>query len=194
VQIPGDADHDGLTDAFEKLAHMNPNSADTDHDGLSDAFEAIQSHTDPLSADTDHDGVSDSSELAAGSDPGHIPGVAGVSGQGEFAELIRYGVKDSDHDGLSDTYEQRAGLNPYSADTDHDGLSDSVERTLGTNPPLFDSDNDGIGDSLEVQFGSGAVPGQSGTMGVALGPDPNDPLDHPGAGFGMDDPTPDAPH
>jgi cell wall-associated NlpC family hydrolase len=193
VQTPADADHDGLTDAFEKLARMNPNDADTDHDGLSDAYEAIRSHTDPLSADTDHDGVSDASELAQGSDPGRIPGVAGVSGQGQFAELIRYGVKDTDHDGLSDTYEQRAGLNPNSADTDSDGLSDGTERALGTNPALFDSDNDGIGDALETQFGSGAVPGQPSTMGAALGPDPNDPLNHPAPGLGVDD-TPDVPH
>jgi cell wall-associated NlpC family hydrolase len=194
VQAPADADHDGLTDAFEKLARMNPNAADTDHDGLSDAFEAIRSHTDPLSADTDHDGVSDASELAAGTDAGRIPGVAGVSGQGQFAELIRYGVKDSDHDGLSDTYEQRAGLNANAADTDSDGLSDGVERSLGTNAALFDSDNDGIGDSLEVQFGSGAVPGQPGTMGAALGPDPNDPLNPGTPGLGLDDLTPEAPH
>jgi hypothetical protein len=138
--------------------------------------------------------VSDASELAAGTDAGRIPGVAGVSGQGQFAELIRYGVKDSDHDGLSDTYEQRAGLNANAADTDSDGLSDGVERSLGTNAALFDSDNDGIGDSLEVQFSSGAVPGQPGTMGAALGPDPNDPLNPGTPGLGLDDLTPDAPH
>ena len=77
---------------------------------------------------------------------------------------------------------------------DSDGLSDGVERSLGTNAALFDSDNDGIGDSLEVQFGSGAVPGQPGTMGAALGPDPNDPLNPGTPGLGLDDPTPDAPH
>jgi hypothetical protein len=37
------------------------------------------------------------------------------------------------------------------------------------------------------------VPGQPSTMGVALGPDPNDPLNHPAPGLGVDD-TPDVPH
>ncbi len=181
VHAPADTDHDGLTDAFEKLARMDPRSADTDHDGLSDAFETIRSHTDPLSADTDHDGVSDPSELSAGTDAGRIPGMAGVSGQGQFAELVRYGVKDSDHDGLSDTYEKRAGLNPHAADTDHDGLSDASERSLGTNPALFDSDYDGIGDALEVRFGAGTGQGAAMMTGA------DDPLAPGGAGLDAHD-------
>lgn len=180
---PPDTDHDGLTDAFEKLAGTNPASADTDKDGLPDAFEAIKSHTDPLSADTDHDGISDSFELSAGSDPGKIPGVAGVGGQGQFAEVIRNGVVDSDHDGLTDTYETRAGLNPNSMDTDGDGLSDNTELSLGTNPAVLDSDHDGISDSLEVQFGSDPLKGglggdlgaNSGAAMLGSGPDG---LDH----------------
>jgi hypothetical protein len=170
MAVPPDADHDGLTDAFEKLAGTNPNAADTDKDGLPDAFEAIRSHTDPLTADTDHDGISDPFELSAGSDPGKIPGVAGVGGQGQFAEVIRNGVVDSDHDGLTDTYETRAGLNPHSMDTDGDGLSDSSELSLGTNPAALDSDHDGISDSLEVQFGSDPLhSGLGGDLGATAG-------------------------
>jgi hypothetical protein len=170
IVAPPDTDHDGLTDAFEKLAGTNPNAADTDKDGLPDAFEAIKSHTDPLTADTDHDGVSDPFELSAGSDPGKIPGVAGVGGQGQFAEVIRNGVVDSDHDGLTDTYETKAGLNPHSMDSDGDGLSDNSELSLGTNPAALDSDHDGISDSLEVQFGTDPLKtGLGGDLGVTAG-------------------------
>ena len=170
IVAPPDTDHDGLTDAFEKLAGTNPNAADTDKDGLPDAFEAIKSHTDPLTADTDHDGASDPFELSAGSDPGKIPGVAGVGGQGQFAEVIRNGVVDSDHDGLTDTYETKAGLNPHSMDSDGDGLSDNSELSLGTNPAALDSDHDGISDSLEVQFGTDPLKtGLGGDLGVTAG-------------------------
>src|SRR6476660_7666008 len=77
-----DTDADGLTDDFEKLAGTNPLAADSDADGLTDGFEGLKSHTDPLSADTDKDGIGDAVEVAAGSDAGQIPGIAGVSGLG----------------------------------------------------------------------------------------------------------------
>jgi len=190
MATPPDTDHDGLTDAFEKLAGTSPTSADTDKDGLPDAFEAIKSHTDPLTADTDHDGISDPFEISAGTDPGKIPGVAGVGGQGQFAEVIRNGVVDSDHDGLTDTYETKAGLNPHSMDTDGDGLSDNTELSLGTNPAMLDSDHDGISDSLEVQFGSdplhsglGGDLGAGAGAGVGAGVAGADGLDHGVAGI-----------
>ena len=205
MAAPPDTDKDGLTDAFEKLAGTDPASADTDKDGLPDAFEAIKSHTDPLVADTDKDGLSDPFEISSGSDPGKIPGVAGVGGQGQFAEVIRGGVVDTDHDGLTDTYETKAGLNPKSMDTDLDGLSDNTELSLGTKPTMLDSDGDGLGDGLEVQFGSDPLKsGLGGELGAGAGDGVGgtaaglDGLDH-GVG-GIDGPdglggTPDgAPH
>jgi hypothetical protein len=149
-----DTDFDGLTDAFEKLAGTNVRSGDSDSDGLSDAYEAVQSHTDPLAADTDRDAVPDVAELAAGTDAGRLPGIAGVVGTGVFAENVRDGVKDADADGLSDRTEKLVGLDPNKADSDADGLSDSVEAALGTDPLLADSDHDGLTDELEVEFGS----------------------------------------
>jgi hypothetical protein len=114
--------------------------------------------------------VSDPFELSAGTDPGKIPGVAGVGGQGQFAEVIRNGVVDSDHDGLTDSYETKAGLNAHSMDTDGDGLSDNTELSLGTNPAALDSDHDGISDSLEVQFGSDPLQtGLGGQLGASTG-------------------------
>ena len=181
VEAATDTDKDGMTDAFERLAGMNPEAADTDKDGLTDAYEAIKSHTDPLSMDTDRDGRSDPFEIAAGTDPGRIPGIAGVAGQGQFAELIRDGVRDTDSDGLSDTYEQRAGLNPRMADSDADGLSDSTERALGTDPTRFDTDADGLGDGLELRFGEDPLGTRLGA--AAAGPDPTQPP----AGLAEDD-------
>lgn len=167
VAAPVDSDQDGLSDRFEELAGMDTQSADTDMDGLDDAYEAVVSHTDPLSADTDSDLVSDADEIAVGTDAGSIPGIAGVAGHGEFAELIREGAPDADMDGLSDQYEARLGLNPEAADTDMDGLLDSDEVALGTDATMLDSDADGFGDAFEVEFGTNPLEPELGGNDLA---------------------------
>jgi cell wall-associated NlpC family hydrolase len=144
-----DTDGDGLTDAFELLAGTDPLKADTDGDGLSDGYEAMVSRTDPLSVDTDGDGESDPYELLAGTDPGTLPGIAGVVGRGAFAENVRDGIQDTDGDGLSDRYEELTGTDPFSPDTDGDGLSDAWEVAIGSDPTLVDSDGDGLTDGFE---------------------------------------------
>jgi murein DD-endopeptidase MepM/ murein hydrolase activator NlpD len=161
VEAPPDADADGLSDAFETLAGTDPESADTDMDGLSDAYEGLVSRTDPLSVDTDVDGVPDAVEVGMGSHAGQLPGVAGVTGHGEFAELVRDGVQDADMDGLSDAYESKVGTDPTSVDTDGDQLPDSVELSLGTDPTMADSDMDGFSDSFEIDL-RGDEPGGPG--------------------------------
>lgn len=164
-----DTDADGLTDDFERLAGTRPNAADSDSDGLSDAYEAIRSHTDPLSADTDRDNVPDPNELALGSDPGRLAGVAGVSGRGAFAQNIRAPLEDADADGLSDAYEKKAGLDPRRADSDSDGLADSFEASLGSDGTKVDTDLDGMTDYLEVQLGSNPL-GPGTGLEPTLGP------------------------
>jgi Bacterial TSP3 repeat len=149
-----DSDHDGLMDAFEKLAGTSATLADTDADSLPDGFEAVYSHTDPLSGDTDGDGVTDPAELAAGTDAGRLPGIAGVVGTGIFAENVRHGIKDADQDGLSDRTERLLGTNAQLADTDADQLLDAEEMSLGTNPLDADSDRDGLTDGLEMSYDS----------------------------------------
>ena len=189
---PTDSDHDGLTDAFERLAGTNPHSMDSDHDGLSDAQEAIGTHTDPLSRDTDADGRSDRFEFLHHGDAGSLPGVAGVVGQGIFAENVRHGTHDFDHDGISNVVEHRLHLDPNSADTDHDGLSDSTELSLGTDPTMADSDHDGFSDAFEVQYGSDplhsgvALPTTPDALGTTTG-EP-DPFGHDGTVPGLPDP------
>ncbi|MGB3185599.1 MAG: NlpC/P60 family protein [Ornithinimicrobium sp.] len=153
LEVVDDTDADGLTDAFERLAGTDPELSDTDDDGLDDAFEALRSGTDPLSPDTDEDGQSDAFEYAAGTDAGEMVGVAGVIGQGRFAENARDGIKDADSDGLSDHAESLLGLDPDEADTDRDGLSDAMEFALGTDGLLVDTDGDGLSDAFEVDHG-----------------------------------------
>lgn len=165
-----DTDHDGLTDAFERLAGTNPLSADSDSDGLTDGFEALSSHTDPLAADTDHDGVGDAAEWAAHTPAGTIPGIAGVSGLGEHAQNVRAGVIDTDSDGLTDDFERQIHTDPTQADSDHDGLSDSLENTLGTNPLSNDTDLDGLTDDAEVRYGTNPLVADAGTGPVAVAP------------------------
>ena len=69
----GDADCDGLPDAWELLHGLNPNDprdalADSDGDGLTNARE-LALGTDPRNRDTDGDGWSDGEEVALGKDP-----------------------------------------------------------------------------------------------------------------------------
>jgi hypothetical protein len=47
---------------------------DSDHDGLTDAYEKLVSKTDPLNPDTDGDGISDSDEVLLHLDPLHANG------------------------------------------------------------------------------------------------------------------------
>lgn len=73
VTCPGDSDCDGISDADEIAAGLNPYDAsdalaDTDGDGLSNQEELARG-TDWRKADTDGDGVSDRDELLAGFDP-----------------------------------------------------------------------------------------------------------------------------
>ena len=146
-----DADHDGLSNAFEKILRTRARSADSDRDGLSDAREATETHTDPTKADTDGDGQTDEAEVEAGTAAGTVPGMGGVVGTGRFAD--RYDAPDADRDGLSDRVETEAGLRADDADSDDDGLSDWLEVSLGTDGLLADTDGDGLTDKLEYQYG-----------------------------------------
>jgi cell wall-associated NlpC family hydrolase len=91
IDTPPDSDHDGLSNAFEDRAGLNPKSPDTDDDGLLDTAEVIRTPTDPRNPDTDEDGISDATEVAFGTSPDAI---------------------DSDADGFGDALELRFGSDP----------------------------------------------------------------------------------
>ncbi|MEK6606515.1 MAG: hypothetical protein AABZ30_02535 [Myxococcota bacterium] len=72
-ECAGDADCDGMPDAWEVAYGFDPASPadawqDTDGDGLANVLEYALG-TDPLDADTDGDGVDDYAEVLEGSDP-----------------------------------------------------------------------------------------------------------------------------
>lgn len=95
-----DFDDDGLTDAAEYRAGLNPTAPDQDYDGLRDGDEVFLHHTDPRLADTDGDEVRDGEEVTAGADgfltdPTHV---------------------DTDGDRVSDLTEPDLGRNPTVAE------------------------------------------------------------------------------
>ena len=178
--VPGDADNDGIPDAYETGTGVwvsptntgtNPNVADTDGDGLSDGVEtntgiyvsASNTGTSPLKADTDGDGLKDSYENNTGV---YInPTLTGTNPN----------IADSDGDGTPDGNEIIYGTNPANAaskptvlkavpgDADNDGLPDSYETNTGvyvsatntgTNPNLADTDGDSVPDGMEVNLGT----------------------------------------
>ena len=66
----GDADNDGLNDAFETaILGTATNSADSDNDGLGDWNEYYVHRTDPGDKDSDHDWIDDPTELSIGLNP-----------------------------------------------------------------------------------------------------------------------------
>lgn len=69
VQLPPDADHDGLSDSDEAQFGTDPRNPDTDNDGLTDREEVRVYQTDPRNRDTDGDGVLDGTEVKKGTNP-----------------------------------------------------------------------------------------------------------------------------
>lgn len=66
----GDADNDGLNDAFETtILGTSANSTDSDNDGISDWDEYHVHRTDPSASDSDHDGIDDPTEIQNQTNP-----------------------------------------------------------------------------------------------------------------------------
>ncbi len=133
-----DRDGDGISNAAERRAGLDPDNADSDNDGLTDRDE-LERGTDPTLADSDRDGVPDRRE---------------TNSRGDLDPLN----PDSDGDTLTDGEELAIGTDPTSQDSDGfdtigDGLTDAEELALGTNPNHHDSDGDGNPDGYEVDRG-----------------------------------------
>ncbi len=144
-----DSDGDGLPDAYERSAGLDPQdpddaSGDADDDGLSNLAEH-QGGTAPTSADTDSDGIDDGAEVGAGLDPvnpadaGEDADDDGLSNAEELASGTDLRDPDTDGDGIPDGYEVAEGLDPLkpangAEDADGDGLSNAEEYGQGTDP------------------------------------------------------------
>lgn len=178
----GDADGDGLFDAWETANGLNPNNEDSDGDlirddlededldGLNNLGEQEQS-TDITKNDTDDDGYLDGVETNTGIwinalDTGSSPT-----------------KEDSDTDGLKDGVENpdlpyldegQTGSDPNKIDTDTDNLPDNVEVTLTLNPNNPDSDGNGTNDDSEDHDSDGSTNGDELTRNTDPADDDTD--------------------
>ncbi|MCQ9343550.1 Rib/alpha-like domain-containing protein, partial [Corynebacterium kozikiae] len=136
-----DSDDDGVSDADEKAADLDPRNPDTDGDGTNDGDE-----------DTDGDGIKNRDESTTpDEDPDH-EGITDEDGNGT-ADLIEGpdGPVDTDGDGIPDVTD---------TDDDNDGVSDADEEANGTDPKNSDSDGDGTPDGEEDTDGDGYTDGE----------------------------------
>lgn len=113
-----DRDRDGLSDADEIKAGLNPALSDTDGDGKKDGAEGLE-------ADRDHDGIIDALESAL--DDSDLDGVPD-----EFDAENTNPDNDSDGDRYGNGLEKAEGTDPLDAgsmpaDRDKDGIPDNID-------------------------------------------------------------------
>lgn len=136
VRSTGDADGDGMPDAWEIANSLNKNVNDAASDADSDGSTNLQEftrNTNPQDSDSDDDTLLDGVE----------------TGTGNYQSAANTGTNplkaDTDGDGFGDALENDSGnfvdaadpgTDPNLADTDADGFPDAEEVGLGTNPVL----------------------------------------------------------
>ncbi|VAX00406.1 hypothetical protein MNBD_GAMMA21-73 [hydrothermal vent metagenome] len=170
VSETSDFDGDGVSDADELAAGLNPTNPDTDGDGLSDGDEVNVYGSNPTNIDTDGDGIQDKLEVDNGldlldaSDAQADNDGDGLDNSTEVLELrTDPNNADTDSDGLSDGEEVNTySTNPLRADSDNDGLNDGEELANNTDPLLMaDRDLDGMSDDWETVRGTQASVGDA---------------------------------
>ena len=150
-----DADGDGVSDADEREAGADPDTADTDGDGLPDGQERDLG-TQPGDQDTDHDGIPDAEEADSG---GKLDPTSA----------------DTDGDGLTDPEEIAVGTDPDDERLRrrpgrHRGRPRPTRRrsTAAPTPPQYDSDGDSMPDGKEVADGNDPLKDQRSLPEKAL--------------------------
>lgn len=165
----GDADGDGLDDAWEITFGLDP-----DDNGLDGSGNPIPGNPNGAAGDPDMDGSPNLREFTQKSFPDRddsdgdtlLDGVE--TGGGVFVDLTDRGTSpikaDSDGDILNDNIESNTGVvvdpltdsgtNPNLSDSDGDNLRDDWELANGFNP-LSDGDNTLTGGGIGLNFGAG---------------------------------------
>ncbi len=159
-----DANHNGMSDVWEKHFSLPPGSRpddDPDGDGLTNLQESIAG-TDPLNA---ADAFRARIELAQGIPYLKWPSVAGkvytIQQSTDLATWTNCGasIQGTGAEISSQLPAATAGNISYRVsvqdqDSDGDGLTDWEEMILGTNPNLADTDGDGVSDGQEYLLGT----------------------------------------
>ena len=154
MEMPPDADGDGVADADDAFPNDPTESADSDGDGVgnnADAFPMDATET----VDTDGDGMGDNADLDDDND-----GVADVhdalplnpmetadtdgDGVGDNADL------DDDGDGVLDANDAFPKDAAETADADGDGVGDNADAFPMDAAEQMDSDMDGVGDNADA--------------------------------------------
>lgn len=146
-----DIDGDGVNNADEIAAGLDPRNPDTNGDGIPDGDE-----------DADNDGLTNKEE----SDP-NLNTTTDRNGDGK--PDITDGNKDEDGDGVDNKDEKDNGTNPFNPDTDGDGKKDG-EDDVNNN----DVDNDGVNDADEKDAGLDSSKDDSDDNGVKDGDEDSD--------------------
>ncbi|MEJ6645062.1 MAG: hypothetical protein QNL33_17580 [Akkermansiaceae bacterium] len=159
---PGDADGDGLEDAWETAFGLDP-----DDNGLNpNNNNEVGNPDNGAAGDPDSDGSPNSRELLQGSSP-----IDDDSDDDTLLDGVETGT--GNWNGVNDR-----GTSPTMADTDGDTLSDRVEDNsgsvndplTGTNPNQADTDDDGLRDDWELNnllspFDNGGLDVNNGPAG-----------------------------
>ncbi|WP_367872195.1 hypothetical protein [Luteolibacter sp. Populi] len=168
TSVPGDADGDGLGDAWEFTnfgSFAATPGGDPDGDRDTNAVE-FANDTNPVNKESFFSATADTvpdswkafyniSAQGSLSDLDEGPG-DGIDNRTEFVRNTNPTLRDTDGDGLDDGIEVNTELtDPLDTDTDDDGLSDGQEVNTTLTEPLFsDTDGDSFGDNYELTHAS----------------------------------------